>query len=142
VKEHWFTQGSGRAALRRNSVSRLWWATHLTFKPWERDKALDCFSTEHEDRFTKILLSNQQIYFDLLERNFGGSVRIRTCMLNALDAAASEDAAMTTLSRESMKQLNCVGRTRNLDAMPVAVLQDLCSRIVKSTAESLTRTSS
>lgn len=137
VLEHWFTKGTGKAGLRRNSVSRLWWAAHLTLKPWERDSELSCFSTEDEARFTKIMLSNQQIFFDLLERNFGGSARIRTCMLDALDAASDTPVSMTALSRESMKQLNCVGRTRNLDAMPVDSLRNLCARIVHTRVAAL-----
>lgn len=137
VLEHWFTKGTGKAGLRRNSVSRLWWAAHLTLKPWERDSGLRCFSTEDEARFTRILLSNQQISFDLLERDFGGSARIRTCMLDALDGASATGVSMTSLSRESMKQLNCVGRTRNLDAMPVKSLRELCARIVHSRVTAL-----
>lgn len=137
VREHWLVLGGGLASLRRNAISRLWWAGRLTWRPWDSDGDLECFRVEDSSKYTKILMSNQQIPFDLLERNYGSSIRIRICVLDALDRCSKSGASMTDLSREAAKQLNCVARTRNLDSMPVPDLRDLCFQLVSRQADSL-----
>lgn len=85
ITQHWFISGRGLAGLRRNAIARLWWAAHLTFAPWQRDASLGIF--EHSDVYhhTKILLSSQQVFQDLIEREFGSNRLLRICFLHALD---------------------------------------------------------
>ena len=85
VLEHWFdSQKGGLAALRRNAISRLWWAAYLTVAPWEKDRELEVYKCSDRFVFTKILLSQQQIYSDVMERLFGSNLRLRTCWLYTL----------------------------------------------------------
>jgi hypothetical protein len=67
VLRHWFVpEGASKAALRTHAISRLWWAAYLTYAPWDRDPELVVFKTADRFRFTRILLKQQQIYFDLV----------------------------------------------------------------------------
>jgi hypothetical protein len=84
IMSHWFVQGGGLGALRRNSVARLWWAVHLTRAPWERDKSLGTFKSEDPYVYTRVLLANQDVYQGLLERDFGVNLRTLTAMLEVI----------------------------------------------------------
>ena len=130
VARHWFLGAKGKAALRTNAIARLWWAAHLTWKPWEKDPELGRFETTNGAHYTEILLSNQQFYFDIVERDFGSNLRVRICLLDALQERRDEVASDTSLSGEVAKRLNLVARTRHLDAMSVEELHELCRGLV------------
>jgi hypothetical protein len=136
VTEHWFTRG-GKAGLRRNAISRLWWAAELTLKPWEDDPELGAFQSEDPAKYTKILVSSSQLWFDLLERDYGSSPRVRICVLDAFSAVDLGGVGVTDLSNQATKDLNCLARTRNLDAMDVASLRELCRDVVRSNRDRL-----
>ena len=56
IKNTIFINGKGRAAKRRNALSRLWWAVDLTVFPWEKFDIIP----EKDDKYhyTKILITN------------------------------------------------------------------------------------
>lgn len=137
VGRHFFTGATGKAKLRTNAISRLWWAAELTRAPWSRDEELAVFKTADDARFTKVMLEYQQIYFDVIERDFGSNLRIRTCLLDALAEGAKSVGAVGDLSGGVAKRLNLIARTRNLDSMGVAALRELCGGIVESVAGNL-----
>lgn len=84
VRTHWFVDGAGLNALRRNAIARLWWAASLTHAPWNRD-GLDGVK-KHGDEyfFTRILLKNQDIYQGLVERLFGTDTRVLIAALQVI----------------------------------------------------------
>lgn len=131
VTRHWFLGAKGKAALRTNAISRLWWAAYLTWKPWNKDPDLQLFKTQNDAHYTQILLSNQQFYFDIIERDFGSSLRVRICLLDALQQYRDEVASDTKLSGGVAKRLNLVARTRHLDSIPVKQLRELCLKLVQ-----------
>jgi len=133
IYEHWFeTSGKGLAALRRNAVSRLWWAARLTVAPWERDPELEVFKTADRERFTRILLSQQQVYFDVIERSFGSNLRLRICLLDALDRGLASVSKKDDLSKGVAKKVNLLLRHRELDALSVSELRPVLNSVVDS----------
>lgn len=131
---HWFVPRIGKASLRSQAISRLWWAAHLTSAPWERDPELEVFRTADRFRFTRILLSRQQIFVDLVERNYGSDLRIRTCILDALDRYMPSVRWKDGLSRETSKQLNLLLKHRLLASLAIGQLKDTCESIVSDVA--------
>lgn len=99
---HWFASGSDRM-LRRNAIARLWWAVHLTRAPWERDAFFEDLKTSDPYRFTKVLLSAQDIYSQVLERGFGRDNRMLITILEFLET--NPDMHRNQI-RALMKELN------------------------------------
>ena len=83
INSHFFFDKDDRRAYRRNAISRLWWGTFITVSPWEKDTSLSFLKSNDEYRFTKIMLSSQQLWFDVQERRWGCDVVYRTCFLEA-----------------------------------------------------------
>src|SRR3972149_2700016 len=138
VLRHWFVpEGGGKAALRTQAISRLWWAAHLTYAPWERDPDLLVFETADKFRFTRVLLKQQQIYFDLVERDYGSDLRLRTCLLDALDRYLPSVSQKDGLSRESSKRLNLLVKHRQITSLDVASLRKSCDDLVAGVAARL-----
>jgi len=84
IIDHWFTRTTSRS-LQRHSIARLWWNTHLSVAPWEKDE-VRYGMLKNEDRYiyTKILFSNRDVAASMLERNFGFSDDIRFASLEHL----------------------------------------------------------
>ena len=100
LMDHWFISGNDRD-LRRHSIARLWWATHLTYAPWERDPEFFSDSKKEDPYyFTRVLLSTQDIYQQVLERAMGRSQRILISILEYL----GENRKFAE-SRESIRNL-------------------------------------
>lgn len=138
VLDHWFVrEGKSKAALRIHAISRLWWAAYLTHAPWERNRELSVFKTEDEFRFTRILLRNQQIYMDLIERNYGSDLRIRTCVLDALDRHLPSVSRKDDLSKETSKRLNLLVKHRQLGSLDLDSLRKTCDTLVAEIAGGL-----
>lgn len=138
VLSHWFVpEGGGKGALRRQAISRLWWAAHLTCAPWERDPELARFRTADRFHFTRILLKRQQIYFDLIERNYGSDLRLRTCVLASLERHAPAVAWRDELSREVAKRLNLMLKHRRICSFDVDALHRTCDDLVSAVASSI-----
>ncbi|WP_028467965.1 DUF6339 family protein [Neptunomonas japonica] len=142
VLEHWFEKkGAGLGALRRNSISRLWWAAHLTVAPWEGKgkKEYEIFQDSDRAIYTGILLSQQQIFFDVLERSYGSNSKIRICLLDALKEYLPQVTNKDGLSREVSKKLRLVLKGRHLEALPVIELKKIMHNLVEYEAENLVR---
>lgn len=136
VLEHWFEKrGGGLAALRRNAISRLWWAAHLTVAPWERDSELNVFKSSDRARYTRVLLSQQQIFSDVIERSYGSNLRIRICLLDALAHFLPKMKNKDNLSKDVSINMSLLLKHRQLDAMPLGELKQQIYELVKASAE-------
>jgi len=142
ILEHWFeTPGAGLAALRRNAISRLWWGAHLTVAPWEDTSEFDIFQDSDRTIYTSILLSQQQIFFDVLERSYGSSPKLRICLLDALKKYLPEVSNKDNLSKAVSKKLRLVLKGRHLEALPVKDLRHILHDMVEAEAEALLKAS-
>ena len=137
IRSHWFVAGGGLGGLRRNAVARLWWAAYLTVAPWERDPALEFLS--HPDRFhyTKILLSSQQVYQDVIERDFGSSLHLRICLLDAFGRHRDAVSSADTLISRTCARLNLQLEYRHLLTLPPREMHTHCLDQVRLIAEQL-----
>jgi hypothetical protein len=117
IESHWFTTVSNDRTLRRNAISRLWWAVHLTRAPWLKD--IDFFKDmkydkDDEYRFTKVLLSKQDVYQQVLERGLGRDTRLLIVILEFIEEHSD-------ISREQIrgfiKELNLAMSTRNFSLL-------------------------
>jgi len=61
IRSRYFLDGNDSRALSRNGIARLWWFAHLTY---DRDRA-------NPYELLEVLISEQNIQHNLLERNFG-----------------------------------------------------------------------
>ena len=102
VDSRWLFNGSDRTAFTRNSISRLWWAGHLTFSPWDQLESLNVFKSEDPYKYTKIMTNTSQLWFDVTEREWGSNLVFRICFLEAFDRILSEQQITnrTSLSRK------------------------------------------
>ena len=138
VTDHWFERrGGGLGALRRNAISRLWWAAHLTLAPWEFDDSLNMFKSSDRAKYTRTLLSQSQIFQDVLERSYGSNLHVRICLLDALTRYLPEVSNKDDLSKDVSKKLNLLLKHRQIDAMQVPELHSLVTEYVKNSAERL-----
>lgn len=131
ILEHWFGTGGDLKGLRRHSIARLWWAAHLTYAPWERDP--DFFSDlKNKDpyHYTRILLSTQDIYQQVLERAMGRSNRILISVLDYL-GNNKEFAQSRDNIRNLMKELNLAYGSRKLIVLDRPVLKALIERLAE-----------
>lgn len=114
VLSHWFTSGNDRM-LRRNAVARLWWAVHLTRTPWERDSEFfKDLKSDNPYRFTKVLLSTQDIYQQVLERGFGRDNRLLITILEFLEE--NKDSTRAQI-RSFMKEMNLELSVKNFSIL-------------------------
>ncbi len=135
VLRHWFPpRGNSKAALRTQAISRLWWAAHLTHAPWQEDSGLEVFKTSDEFKFTRILFRQQQIYFDLVERDYGSDLRLRTCLLDSLDRHLGSVSRKDDLSRETSKSLNLLLKHRQITSLGLESLREVCDEVVQNVA--------
>ncbi len=142
ILTHWFERpGAGLGALRRNAISRLWWAAHLTVAPWETDNELTHLKSSDRYKFTRTLLSQAQIFQDVLEREFGSNVRIRALLLNALSKHLRDVPNKDRLSKEVSKQLLLTLKHRHVDALPAAEADPIIDALVQRAAEKSVNTS-
>jgi hypothetical protein len=123
VLRHWFVPEGGKASLRTQAISRLWWAAYLTYAPWDSDPDLAVFKSADRFHYTRILLKQQQIYFDVVERDFGSDLRIRICILDAFDRHMPSVSYKDGLSRDSSKQFNLLVKHRQLASLELMALQ-------------------
>jgi hypothetical protein len=135
ICEHWFVKpGAGLGALRRNAISRLWWAAHLTIAPWEHNSELNIFKTPDRTKYTRVLLSQAQIFQDVLERKFGSDLRLRICLLDALDKNLSAVSNKDDLMKDVAKKLNLSLKNKQLDALEI---NEMLSTIEKAVEQSV-----
>ncbi|WP_461538095.1 DUF6339 family protein [Spongorhabdus nitratireducens] len=133
ILEHWFEKkGGGLGALRRNSISRLWWAAYLTVAPWERNSELDVFKSSDREKYTHILLSQQQIFFDVLERSYGSSDKVRICLLDALSHFLPKVKSKDNLSKSVVKKLSLLIKHKQLESISINSLRKELYDLVES----------
>ncbi|RKH41315.1 hypothetical protein D7Y23_33275 [Corallococcus sp. AB050B] len=114
-REHFFLHGSGLAALRRNSVSRLWWAAHLTHAPWQTRPEFEALKQPDPFCYTRVLFSNQDIYQGLIERSFGTNSAV---LIASLEVFRSDKARQTSqFATDFLKELNLISRYRELSVL-------------------------
>lgn len=80
IYERWFIAGNSARALRRNAISRLWWAVHLTVSPWKSDDYFASLKNDDKYVYTKTL-KNEDIMQALLERKIGWSQKLLIAIL-------------------------------------------------------------
>jgi hypothetical protein len=135
ILEHWFeSKKGGLAALRRNSISRLWWAAHLAMAPWEHDPTLGIFKTSNRYKYIEILLSQQQIYFDIIERSYGSNLQLRICLLDAFSEFLPKVTNKDDLSKDVSKKVRLLLKHRQVDAINIVELKAIIFEIVKNSA--------
>lgn len=113
ILSHWFVNNNDRS-LRRNAISRLWWAAYLTKSPWERNPSFfegSRVETTDPYKYTKILFSTQDVFQQVLERSLGRDSRILIPILDYIDKHSPLTRAQI---RELVKQLNLVLSVRNV----------------------------
>lgn len=138
VLTHWFdSRKGGLAALRRNAISRLWWAASLTVAPWEKDVELSVYKVSDRFVFTKILLSQQQIFQDVMERLFGSNLRLRICWLRALSLSVPKVSKKDDLSKLIAKNLSIIIKTKQLETLTVLELEKVFSKLITKCLDSL-----
>ena len=81
IHQHWLFKFSDRTAFTRNAISRLWWAAYLTYAPWEKEESLKVFQDSNPFKYTEIMTGLSQLWFDVTEREWGGSLIYRICFL-------------------------------------------------------------
>lgn len=138
ILEHWFERpGGGLGALRRNAISRLWWAAHLTVAPWERDRSLAHLQSSDRFRFTRALLSQAQVFQDVIEREFGSNLRLRTLLLRSLERHLPTVSQRDSLSKAASTSLLLVLKNRHLDALPLTEAESVIESVVARAADRL-----
>lgn len=128
--DHWFVSGNDRD-LRRHSIARLWWAAHLTYAPWERDP--EFFGDLKKDDpyyFTRILLSAQDIYQQVLERAMGRSQRILISVLEYLGKNKKFAESRESI-RNLAKELNLVYGVKKIIMLDRKSLKELIEKTGK-----------
>lgn len=128
LMEHWFISGNDRD-LRRHAIARLWWAAHLTYAPWEKDpEFFGDLKNKDPYHYTRILLSTQDIYQQVLERAMGRSNRVLIAILDYL-GKNKKFAQSRESVRNLMKELNLVYGTKKIIALDRPSLEKLIVKI-------------
>lgn len=126
--EHWFISGNDRD-LRRHAIARLWWAAHLTYAPWESDpEFFSGLKNKDPYYYTRILLSTQDIYQQVLERAMGRSNHILITILDYL-GKNKEFSQSREKIRSLVKELNLAYGTKKIIMLDRASLESLIEKI-------------
>ena len=138
VLEHWFElKGRGLGALRRNAISRLWWAAHLTVAPWEESTDLDVFKSSDRYKYTRIMLDQQQTFMDILEREYGSNLNMRICILDSLGRFHKKVSNKDDLTKSVAVKLTLLMKSRKLDALSIKELLQVIDELVETVAKKL-----
>ncbi len=136
ILEHWFVSGNDRD-LRRHALARLWWAAYLTYAPWEADpEFFSDLRNKDPYYYTRVLLSTQDIYQQVLERGMGRSNRILISVLDYL-AHHKKFANLREKVRSLMKELNLVYGTKKIITLSRPSLKLLIEKIAEEVEASL-----
>jgi hypothetical protein len=141
VRNRWFMR-QGRQGLLGNAMARLWWGTHLTHAPWERDSYLESLGKEGLDEFTytRWLYKNQNIFQGVVARRFGSSLRLRIAFLEAMRRRASDFANLSDLSEQVERRINLVCSYRELAELPFETLMSILEGMVGKVMATLSKT--
>jgi len=136
IAEHWFVSGNDRS-MRRHSIARLWWAAYLTSAPWKNKP--DYFqSLEHKDQYvyTRVLLSSQDIYLQILERGLGRSDEILITVLEFLRRNPEFSESRDNV-RSLIKELNLALSYRKLSLLSYSNLYEAVSSAANTIAATI-----
>lgn len=126
--EHWFISGNDRD-LRRHAVARLWWAAHLTRAPWESDpEFFGDLKNDDPYYYTRVLLSTQDIYQQVLERAMGRSNHILISVLDYLGKNPKFAQSRESV-RALMKELNLAYGTKKIITLDRPSLAALIEKV-------------
>lgn len=134
IRDHWFF---GRGRLRRNALSRLWWAAQLTVCPWQADPELEFLTKEDQFYYTRVLTKVQDIYQGIVERDFGRSLKVRILLLDVLDRFQDRDVSLTALGLEMFKRVNIISKHRDLGSIAaeevlLPLIEEMAERVVST----------
>ncbi len=119
---------SGRAALLRNSISRLWWSAHLTYQPWVDLQMGDLYSKTDPYYYTKKLLSNQEVFQALMEREFSRDRKLLIAFLVYL-FEREHKKSLSDIVRSLTKKFLIPSRVRQMRIMKFKDILDLLNEL-------------
>lgn len=132
ILAHWFEKsGGGLGALRRNAISRLWWAARLTVAPWESDRSLSHLESTDRYKYTRVLLSQSQVFQDVIEREYGSDLRVRSLLLKALGDHLPNVSNRDNLSKAVSMNLLLTLKNLHIEAIPTMHAESVISELVK-----------
>lgn len=140
IRSHWLVAGHGLAALRRNALARLWWAAALTVAPWEKEPAFSAYTKADRFYYTKVLLASQQVYQDVVEREFGSNTYIRIAFLDSLERARPSVASLDELVKRASVRMTLLLEYRHIPTIPLNELQASCDDVVNAAVTELKAT--
>ncbi|MBQ6486834.1 hypothetical protein IJI89_00180 [Candidatus Saccharibacteria bacterium] len=127
VLNRFFTDGDART-LRRQAISRLWWATKLTVAPWEDDPFFEPFRKDDRYYYTRVLMRDETTSSDLLERvQLASRPQLLILILDFLDN--NPRFRKRVLWREFMKEIILTLGYRKIMALDLKALQSEISDI-------------
>ncbi|MDM5337369.1 DUF6339 family protein [Fictibacillus enclensis] len=91
----------------RNSISRLWWVTEMTIDETRKDKY----------ELTRIILSNTDLFQQILERSFSRNEEIIRGILEFLSEIGTEKYMKNRFYRTILKEINALGGVMVLDSL-------------------------
>lgn len=118
ISERFFVAGQN-GLIRMNAISRLWWAGYLTY---DENNPADPY------HLTKILLTGQQIWADILDTPFCGNKKIIKGILLGLKKYLEEEKINTNLAdfvRECIKYFRRYAAVTNVDFLEEAEIMDI-----------------
>ena len=111
IKQYFFT-GSDNRTLRRNALSRLWWAVELSIEPWDRYDGVKKISDD-KYYYTKVLIEDTNLYQGMFERVFGKNPKM---LFPIIDLVIEKKLAKDSKAN-LFKQVNSILAFRNLSNM-------------------------
>ena len=133
IISRWFTTGKARS-LGRHGLSRLWWATELTWAPWERDSSGALLRQADKYHYTRLLFTNQSLLQELLDRKIGWSGPVLVGMLHAL-AVEGVLQSGRKVWRPFFREANFMLGYRKLSALDTAACIEVFSQLARSVSE-------
>ncbi|MBO7122489.1 MAG: hypothetical protein J6V90_04315 [Treponema sp.] len=119
IRDHLFFMNTGRRALTRNAVSRLWWIGRLTY-----DNELN---SPDPWKYTRYVCTHQRFIVDFLERNISNSFSLLKPTIDAVlkwEANHENREVDSNKMREIQKYINILGGIYILDCLEYQFLYD------------------
>lgn len=111
IRDHWFVMGNDRK-LRRHALAKLWWAVRLTCNPDEADPKLAEHTAKDPYVYTEILLSNEDLYSAIMERQIFKSPQVRYGVLEFI--RQNPEYQGRTLYRPLMREIVLLSGVKRL----------------------------
>jgi len=114
INEKFFVNGTS-GLMTDNAISRLWWAGYLTYDENNADPY----------HLTKILLSAQTIWTDILDTPFCGNKKVIKGILSGLKKCQDEKRITVDFMRECVKYFRRYAAVTNVDFLDEAEITDI-----------------